>query len=97
MDPIDVGALRDTVVSLASLKREGNCWDFKRKRHTDRAKLLHDIICLANNLEQSTSYLIIGIDEDRGHIAVDVTDDDNRRDTQELTDLIAKVSWFGSL
>lgn len=97
MELIDVGALRDTVVNLAALKHEGNYWDFKREWHSDNTKLLHDIICLANNLERSTSYLIIGIDEDQDCVAVDVADNENRRNTQGLTDLITKVSWFGNL
>ena len=97
MELIDVSTLHDTVASLAALKHEGNYWDFKREWHSDNTKLLHDIICLANNLEQSTSYLVIGIDEDQDYVAVDVTGDENRRNTQGLTDLITKVSWYGNL
>lgn len=97
MKRIDVATLRETVLHLAGLKHEGNYWDFKREWHSDKTELLHGIICLANNLEQGTSYLIVGIDEDRDYEAVDVADNENRRNTQGLTDFITKVAWFGNL
>lgn len=41
--------LRDEVITLISSRREDDYWDFKEKHHINRADLLHDIICMANN------------------------------------------------
>lgn len=47
--------LTQTICNLIDLKYEGNYWDFKQEHHSkeNNHKLLHDIICLANNLEIS--------------------------------------------
>lgn len=58
-------SLPKLVSDLANLKREGSYWDFKREWHGNKADLLHDIICMANNPEDTTGLLIIGIDEKR--------------------------------
>ena len=59
----DANKLAGIVYELVHSKREGNYWDYKREWHSDKVELLHDIICLANNLEHNESYLIIGVDE----------------------------------
>ena len=48
---------------LISLKHEGGYWDFKREWFDNTTDLLHDIICMANNLENRDAYIIIGIDQ----------------------------------
>ena len=53
----------DKIFELISLKQEGEFWDFKRQWHENKADLLHDIICMANNLTDNDGYIIIGIDE----------------------------------
>ena len=37
------------IQNLISLKTEGDYWDFKEMWHDNKASLLHDIICMANN------------------------------------------------
>ena len=49
---------------LISLKHEGGYWDFKREWFDNTTDLLHDIICMANNLENRDAYIIIGIDQE---------------------------------
>lgn len=44
--------LKNEVEELISMKQEGPYWDFKREWHTENGDLLHDIICMANNLEK---------------------------------------------
>ncbi|MCL2415630.1 MAG: ATP-binding protein [Defluviitaleaceae bacterium] len=51
------------VRNLIKLKTEGSYWDFKREWHSKNIDLLHDIICMANNLEDRDAYIIIGIDK----------------------------------
>lgn len=63
----DDGTLPELVANLASLKREGIYWDFKREWHDNKADLLHDIICMANNPAETTGLLIIGVDEEAGY------------------------------
>lgn len=42
----------NNIEKLISLKQEGSYWDFKREWYSQdkKADLLHDIICMANNL-----------------------------------------------
>ena len=60
----DDRTLPELVDQLASLKREGSYWDFKREWHGNKADLLHDIICMANGSAETTGLLIIGINEE---------------------------------
>lgn len=54
------------IQQLISLKQEGQYWDFKKEWYPKDKKmnLLHDIICMANNLANQDAYIIIGIDEE---------------------------------
>ena len=89
-----VDRIRNDVPGLISRKREGSYWDFKREWHDRNPALLHDILCLANNLENDVSYLIIGVDDDDYSIW-DVADNDlaNRRNCQNVVDMLSKTSW----
>lgn len=57
-------SLPELVADLANLKHKGPYWDFNREWHGNKADLLHGIICMANNPEDTTGLLIIGIDEE---------------------------------
>ncbi|HEC2152249.1 TPA: ATP-binding protein [Staphylococcus delphini] len=84
-----------TIENLIALKYEGSYWDFKREHHSkeNNHKLIHDIICLANNLENREAYLIIGV-ADNGEITR-VHDNSFRRNQQQLNDLVRKKKWEG--
>lgn len=92
----DANKLAGIVYELVRSKREGNYWDYKREWHSDKVELLHDIICLANNLEHNESYLIIGVDEEADYQFLDVTEDIHRFNTQKITDWLTHVKWFGA-
>ncbi|MFR9257126.1 MAG: helix-turn-helix domain-containing protein, partial [Merdibacter sp.] len=62
---MDLTALRSEILDLISLKTEGEYWDFKGKWHDNNADLLHDIICMANNLANRDAYLIIGVSDSK--------------------------------
>ena len=62
MDQEELTAL---VVGLLATKREDDWWDFKQEHQHDKAELVHDIICMANNMECRDAYIIIGIDEEK--------------------------------
>ena len=54
------------ISQLINLKQEGRYWDFKRQWYSNNKKgdLLHDIICMANNLTDKDGLIIIGVDEE---------------------------------
>lgn len=53
--------LNNKIRSLINLGTEGAYWDFKQEWHSNNTDLLHDIICMANNLEDCDAYIIIGV------------------------------------
>ncbi len=59
--------IREEALNLIALKREGPTGDFKKEWHKDNSELIHDMLCLANNLESDVSYLFIGIDEEEDY------------------------------
>jgi predicted HTH transcriptional regulator len=71
---------------LISLKQEGEFWDFKKVWYQKKSDLLHDIICMANNLTNNDAYIIIGVNESENYNICDVSEDPKRRSTQNLVD-----------
>lgn len=92
---MDDRLLTQTISDLIDLKYEGSYWDYKQEHHSkeNNHKLIHDIICLANNLENREAYLIIGVD-DNGNV-VGFKDDSFRRNQQPLNDLVRHKNWEG--
>lgn len=87
----------DEILSLLHSKSEGGYWDFKRSWHEDDASLLHDIICLANNIENRDCYLIIGVDEKNNFEFYPLNDDHNRKNSNELTIFLRDKKFFGGI
>lgn len=85
------------ISQLISLQQEGEFWDFKKQWYTNKADMLHDIICMANNLCNHTAYIIIGIDEERGYSVCDVSDDPNRKNTQKIVDFLKDKKFAGGI
>ena len=85
----------DKMFELIQLKQEGEYWDFKRQWHENKADLLHDIICMANNLSDSDGYIIIGIDEEKDYSIRDVKLDKNRKNTQKIVDFLKDKKFVG--
>ena len=85
----------DKIFELISLKQEGEFWDFKRQWHENKADLLHDIICMANNLTDNDGYIIIGIDEENDYSIRDVKLDKNRKNTQKIVDFLKDKKFVG--
>lgn len=90
----DDKSLPKLVADLAALKREGSYWDFKREWHGNKADLLHDIICMANNPEGTTGLLILGIDEGADYQPTGAAELLGRRmNTQNIVDMLRAKSW----
>ena len=76
-------------------KREGTYWDFKQEYHKDKARLLHDIICLANNIDNRDAYLIFGV-SDSGRI-VGIESDVNRKNQENFTSFLRGKKFSGGV
>lgn len=89
--------LKKEIQKLISMKQEGPYWDFKKQWYIDKMDLLHDIICMANNLENRDAYIIIGVDEEHEFGLVDTTQDKNRWNTQIITDFLSGKIFAGGV
>lgn len=89
-------SLTKEIVALINRKQEGGYWDFKQQWHENKAELLHDIICLANNLENHDAYLIFGV-EDKTCKIIGVSKDANKRDTVDIVNLLRSSSFVGDI
>ena len=93
---------KEEILKLINKKQEGGYWDFKLKWHDNNIDLLHDILCMANNLENRDAYIIFGVkDKDFSIKGVD-TNDKNRKNTNDIVLfyevsllLVIKDRWLG--
>lgn len=85
--------LKHIVVELIARKTEGGYWDFKRIWHESNADLLHDIICMANNIENRDAYIIIGV-ANSGELN-DISTDKNRKKTEHLISFLRTKRFVG--
>ncbi len=82
------------VEELISTGREDDWWDFKQCHYNDRAALLHDIICLANNRANKDAYLILGVKDETFEI-VGVENDPKRKNQQNIVDFLRIPNFAG--
>lgn len=80
---------------LIASKREGDYWDFKEKYHKNKADLLHDIICLANNRADRDAYIIFGVSDNYGIVGIE--NDENRKNQQGLIDFLKSKKFSGGI
>lgn len=88
--------LTSEILNLIESKREDDWWDFKREHHHDKAELVHDILCMANNRPRRDSYIIFGIDNETFSV-VGVESDTYRRNQQGITDILRNITFAGSV
>ena len=90
---------KSEIKDLILLKQEGSYWDFKREWYSQdkKADLLHDIICMANNLSNRDAYIIIGVDEENDYSFSSVRNDPNRKNTQQLVDFMREKRFAGGV
>ena len=82
------GTLLATISNLINRKAEGTYWDFKRKHHTNNAKLIHDVLCLANAKHIGDRFLIFGVD-DKDFSLHPINKDTGRRTQADLAGLFS--------
>lgn len=90
---------KEEILELISLKQEGSYWDFKKEWYEDgkQPDLLHDIICMANNMENRDAYIIIGIDEEKEYCVNDMSSAENRKNTQMLVNFLRDKKFAGGI
>ena len=69
---MDVFSFRTEIRQLIELRQEGEYWDFKKEWYQNKSDLLHDIICMANNLSNHDGLIIVGVDEETDYSICDV-------------------------
>lgn len=91
-------ALAEEITSLINKKQEGGYWDFKLEWHDNKAELLHDIICLANNMENRDAYLIFGV-EDKTCQIIGINEDNsrNRLNTVRVVNFLRDKKFVGDI
>lgn len=83
---IRLKSIEEKVQQCLFLHHEGEWWDFRREWHHEDFRLLHDIICMSNQIVDEDGLIIIGVDEENDFQVSDVTDNEERRNTQQLVD-----------
>jgi hypothetical protein len=91
--------IHEEIEYLISLRTEGDYWDFKEKWHDNNANLLHDIICMANNLVDCDGYIIIGVSDSKSAQGCQVVGvpDSNRKDQNNLIDFLKEKKFYGNI
>ena len=87
-------SIEKIILDLIEKKHEGSYWDFKQEYHNNRAKMLHGIICMANNLADCDAYIIFGVTDD-GDI-VGIEEDKNRKNQENFITFLRDKSFNGS-
>ena len=92
-------SLYEEIRDLIDLKIEGDYWDFKEAWHSNKACLLHDIICMANNQVGKDAYIIIGVSDSKSPDGVKIkgVTEENRKDQQHLIDFLRNKKFAGGI
>lgn len=94
-------------MELFNLGVEGEYWDFKEKpyffegqsdkdKNKKKGDLLHDIICMANNLNNSDAYIIMGI-QDKPVRITGVKQFANKWTQESYQDFLQNLTWAGDM
>lgn len=79
---------RDEIVQLINQRQERSFFDVKRQWHTNKAEMLHDILCLSNAKHDGQRYLVFGVDDSFGLTGLQ---DGDRQSSANIFD------WFNKL
>ena len=94
---MDMISFKEEVLRLIAFRQEGEYWDFKKEWHKNKSDLLHDIICMANNLSNHDGLIIIGVNEETDYATCDITNDPNRRKTQDIVTFLRDKKFAGGV
>ena len=91
----DYTKLQHEIESLIALKQEGSFWDFKEDYSDNKADFLHDIICMANNLENRDSYIIFGVNNSREVVGIEAST--KRKDQEAIIRFLRDKKFAGGI
>ena len=94
-------------MELLHLGVEGEYWDFKEKpyffegqsdkdKNKKKGDLLHDIICMANNLSNRDAFIIMGI-QDKPVKITGVKQFSNKWTQESYQDFLQNLTWAGDM
>lgn len=66
-----IDPLNAEIVQIIRSRKEDYFYDFKQIPHKNNEDMLHDILCLSNNIENRDAYLILGVSDDYSVVGVD--------------------------
>ena len=92
-------SLEDRIYDFIQSKREGTNWDFKEIPHANNAKLLHDILSMANCNCDDDRYVVLGVsDPKEGCQITGLTEGQtNRKQQTDLIDFLRKINFAGDI
>lgn len=85
--------IKNKILELISLKKEGLTWDFKLKHHENNVKMLGDVLSLSNVIANESRYLIFGIDPK----SYEIKGLDTIKLQADVLDYILKLKWANSV
>ena len=87
---LQIDNINRVIVDLINSRREDYYYDFKQEWISNNKKgdLLHDILCLSNNMENREAYLIIGVTD-----CFEVVGVDDWKKSNELFDWLRNVDF----
>ena len=99
--------LDEIIMELLHLGVEGEYWDFKEKpyffegqsdkdKNKKKGDLLHDIICMANNLSNRDAYIIMGI-QDKPVKITGAKQFSNKWTQENYQDFLQNLTWAGDM
>lgn len=66
-----IDPLNFEIVQIIRSRKEDYFYDFKQIPHKNNEDMLHDILCLSNNIENRDAYLILGVTDDYSVVGLD--------------------------
>lgn len=82
--------LNRQVVDLINAKKEDYYCDYKEMFHKNNGDLIHDILCLSNNIENRDAYLIYGVSDDNEVVGIN-----ERLSSNNIINIIKNAKFAG--
>ncbi|MGI6377832.1 MAG: ATP-binding protein [Bacilli bacterium] len=82
--------LNAKIIKLIRSNKEDFDYDFKQCMYSDNETLLHDILCLSNNLKNKDAYLILGVTDNYSVVGVD-----EKCTSNNVFDFLKKLKFVG--
>lgn len=96
----EIHKLNNKIVKLIKLGKEDTFYDYKRSYSEKPKDLVHDILCLSNNLDNKESYLIFGVNDDGSPVEEGEKKPEAGKPkfikSNELFDILQKVKFAGA-